>query len=311
MTYPETKYSIYHDNLGWRLVKSYDVATSDMAEVLSSYSYYVQKSGGQLSPDILEYVYGRWRFKGASKKEEDEFYDIMDEQLIDELEDADEAVGVLTEDAPEFHPGTVDNPFLYEASIFQLEKFLLTNVFVAGKNATIQQQKLDQFVECVRRDLGSYAVDTLGVISAIYAGVTTENLKPTIMEWLKEAKVGQYNRISTCIEALAGVVGTGNINLKNTTRKALVSIKGIGLKTASMFMMYTHRNWGGAVLDTHILKFLRDELKLENVPDSTPTTGQAYFLLERAFIAYANENNKKVADLDFEIWSKYRKKVEN
>lgn len=276
-----------------------------------NYFYHYVKSAGDYAGDVV-YTYnnGYYTLNKCNKKldQADEHFDIMDEQVIEELEDS-ENVEAVAEDAPEFHPGTVDNPFLYEASKYQLEKFLLTNVFVAGKNATVQQQKLDQFIDCVKRDLGSYSVDTMGPISAIYAGVSTEQLKDTVMEWLKEVKAGQYNRISVCIESLANTVGRGYIDLKSTTRKTLVGVKGIGLKTASMFMLYTHKGWGGAVLDTHILKYLRDELKMENVPDSTPTTAQAYYLLERAFLDHAQATQKKVADLDFEIWSKYRKKV--
>lgn len=227
---------------------------------------------------------------------------------IDTCENITEDEQQSVDEISEFHPGTVDNPFLYDATKPQLEKFLLTNVFVAGKNATIQQQKLNQFVECVRRDLGSYSVDSLGVLSAIEASIPAAELKDKVLEWLKEVKAGQYARISACIESICSKLYNGNLNLKDCTRNTLVSIKGIGYKTASMFLMYTKQNWPGACLDTHILKYLKEE-GVQNVPDSTPAIKSDYIRLENEFAARAKIKGKKVAEFDFEIWSKYRQKV--
>jgi thermostable 8-oxoguanine DNA glycosylase len=108
---------------------------------------------------------------------------------------------------------------------------------------------------------------------------------------------------------LAEWIGSGQINLQDCNRAQLVKIKGIGYKTASMFLMYTKRNFAGACLDTHILKYLRDETPVQNVPESTPITKAEYKRLEDEFLKIVRASGKKVAEFDFEIWSRYRQKV--
>jgi len=209
----------------------------------------------------------------------------------------------------EIHRGTVDNPFLYDAQARELERFILVNMFVAGKNASVQQVKLDQFIGCVRRDLGEHVVDTLGVLSAIHNCLANDEINDKLMGWLKEVKAGQYNRLASGIAQLAENIGSGAIDLKNCNRSQLVKIKGIGYKTASMFLMYTRRNQNIACLDTHILKWLREETKTAYVPLTTPVIQSEYRRLEAEFIRYARTANKTIAEFDFEIWSRYRQKA--
>ena len=239
----------------------------------------------------------------------------MEPETTEVLETSKEAYNVdvtITEetaDIPEIHRGTVDNPFLYDAPVNELEQFILVNMFVAGKNASIQQVKLDQFIGCVRRDLGGDIVDTLGVLSAIHNCLTTAEVNDKVLGWLKEVKAGQYTRLTHGIIQLAESIGSGKINLKTCDRSGLVRIKGIGYKTASMFLMYTRRRLTVACLDTHILKYLREETKVQNVPMATPSFRPEYRRLENEFISIARNLNKSVAELDFEIWSRYRQKV--
>lgn len=215
-----------------------------------------------------------------------------------------------TTEISDTHRGTVDNPFLFDAKVPELEKFVLVNMFVAGKNASVQQAKLDQFVNCVRRDLGEHIVDTLGVLSAIHNTLTNDEVNDKVLGWLKEVKSGQYSRLTNGIVQLAEHIGAGKIDLKNCNRAQLTKIKGIGYKTASMFLMYTRRNGPPvACLDTHILKYLREETQTPNVPLTTPVVRAEYRRLEDAFLAIVRTTGKSVAEFDFEIWSRYRQKV--
>lgn len=233
----------------------------------------------------------------------------QDETISKEVYNVDVNISEETTDIPEFHRGTVDNPFMYDASLPELERFILINMFVAGKNASVQQVKLDQFIGCVRRDIGENIVDTLGVLSAIHNTIPSAEVNDKVLAWLKEVKSGQYSRLTSGTLQLAEWIGSGQINLKNCNRAQLVKIKGIGYKTASMFLMYTKRNFTGACLDTHILKYLRDETSVQNVPNSTPVTKAEYQRLEAEFLKIVKASNKSVAEFDFEIWSRYRQKV--
>jgi thermostable 8-oxoguanine DNA glycosylase len=228
----------------------------------------------------------------------------------------DEEIGATDEEEvnteiTDFHPGTVDNPFLYNGTPLQLDKFLLTCIFVAGKNAAVQQKKVDAFVECVRRDLGNYTVDGLGILSAIHNSFASSTaVNDAINGWLQEVKAGQYSRITKCIHNLSERVGAGKLKLKDTARSSLYRIPGIGLKTASFFMMYTDKNAKDkyACLDTHILKWLNVNYPNESIPDRTPSKPSEYARLENLFLAACKERNKTPSALDFEIWSEYRQK---
>lgn len=233
----------------------------------------------------------------------------QDETISKEVYNVDVNISEETNDIPEFHRGTVDNPFLYDASLPELERFVLTNMFVAGKNASIQQVKLDQFIGCVRRDIGGDIVDTLGVLSAIHNVIPSADMNDKVLGWLKEVKAGQYSRLTAGILQLSEWIGSGQIDLRICNRAALVKIKGIGYKTASMFLMYTRRDYKGACLDTHILKYLKEETPTPNVPDSTPVLKAEYLRLESEFLKIVKASNKSVAEFDFEIWSRYRQKV--
>jgi len=215
-----------------------------------------------------------------------------------------------TTEISDIHRGTVDNPFLFDANVAELEKFILVNMFVAGKNASVQQAKLDQFVNCVRRDLGEHIVDTLGVLSAIHNSLANDEVNDKVLGWLKEVKSGQYSRLTNGIVQLAEHIGSGKIDLKNCNRAQLTRIKGIGYKTASMFLMYTRRSGPPvACLDTHILKYLREETQTPNVPLTTPVVRVEYRRLEDVFLSIVRTTGKSVAEFDFEIWSRYRHKV--
>lgn len=220
----------------------------------------------------------------------------------------------------DFHPGTVDNPFLYNATDQELQKFILTNMFVAGKNATIQQKKLEQFMQFARNDLGEYVVNEMGILKAIHHSFTKMNVGEYILKWLKAAKVGQYARLLVGINQLAEAVGTNRVKLKlapdlhtqqhwQDLRRKLLTIKGIGMKTASMFIMYTVPDAKVACLDTHILKYLKEEAHVPDVPAATPFKVSDYIRLEDIFVKLAEDNNMSISEFDFSIWSKYRKNV--
>ena len=206
-----------------------------------------------------------------------------------------------------FTPGTVDNPFLYDADIATKQKFLLTIMFVAGKNATTQQKKVDAFIDCVKRDIGDIPVSTMGVFAAIHAAVPTTTLDTQVEQWLQEVKVGQYSRLTAAIKSACVRLAVGTLNLTYPTRQALSNTVGVGLKSASMFLLYTVPGWRGAVLDTHILKFIRDTLG-EEVPLATPAKVADYTRIEDIYLKWADKQKKSLSELDFEIWSSYRKK---
>ena len=83
----------------------------------------------------------------------------------------------------------------------------------------------------------------------------------------------------------------------------LEAIPGIGPKTSRFFLLHTRPNQEIAVLDTWILKYLKNAGY--NAPKATPS-GKKYLELEKNFLFEARKNNMKPADFDIYIWRNFR-----
>ena len=82
----------------------------------------------------------------------------------------------------------------------------------------------------------------------------------------------------------------------------LETIKGIGPKTSRFFLMSSRQGVEYAALDTHILRWMRDQ-GIENIPKSTPS-GKRYLDLEQIYLKMVPEG-KSVGEFDLEIWREY------
>lgn len=124
-------------------------------------------------------------------------------------------------------PGTVYNPFLFDASNTQLEMLLLTGVVVAGKIARIQQDKLNDLM----RRLQEWAVlrDSLAKQIGPFALIRAAGRADCLLPALQATKLGQYRKTMAAFLGLANA----RLDLRTCSRDCLCSIPGIGLKTAS------------------------------------------------------------------------------
>ena len=198
----------------------------------------------------------------------------------------------------EGRPGTVLNPYLFDATDEELKWFMLVCMVVAGKNARVQQDKLWQFFN--RMGYMPNDPDWMRHIN--------EMADYELLGLLRDVKMGQYTRLVKSIKTLACRVEGGQLDLRACTRADLVDLPGVGLKTASFFMIYTQEKLKGvACLDTHILKFIRDSGLDPAAPNSTPAPIR-YLELERRFTALCEEAGRPVAEADFDIWSYYSNK---
>jgi len=169
----------------------------------------------------------------------------------------------------------------YNRSKEELEEFLIFCLLVAGKTASIQAKKLESFLS------GRSPFNLLRKYR--WDGI--------LLERIQNAKLGQYNRL---VKAFSQIV---DLDVFACSVADLEKIPGIGPKTARFYILHSRPNQEVAVLDTHILKWLRDELGL-NTPKSTPSS-KKYLELEKEFISYCKKHKRKPADLDLEIWNKY------
>lgn len=118
---------------------------------------------------------------------------------------------------------------------------------------------------------------------------------------LKSCGIGSYNNKARTLRE----VSSANLDLRTCSAEDLISIWGIGLKTAKCFLLHTRRDVQFAGLDTHILKFLAS--LGHQVPKSTPNAKQ-YSALEAAFLAEAKRRKQTPAELDLEVWRSYSNK---
>jgi thermostable 8-oxoguanine DNA glycosylase len=180
----------------------------------------------------------------------------------------------------------------YDRTQSELEEFLLFTILVAGKKANITAKKLDSFLD-KRKMFGLENMSPFQFIEYL----DKSNLLLTI---IKSVKLGQYNRISGAFKQALQLKDY----LKTITPYELEAIKGIGFKTSRFFVLHTRPNQNYAVLDTHILRWLRDHGV--DAPKTTPT-GKKYMELEKKFLQYSEQYGINPAHLDLQIWTQYSK----
>jgi thermostable 8-oxoguanine DNA glycosylase len=176
----------------------------------------------------------------------------------------------------------------YERTEEELQEFLLFSIVVAGKNSAIQSKKLSEFL-------------TKG---SPFDLIKRLNEKGDLLAHLQSCKMGQYGRI---VQSFLGVLKFEG-KLSTVSLIELASIKGIGFKTANFFLLHSRKSYIGAVLDTHILKFLRAQGY--DAPKSTPPLSQ-YPKWEQVFLDLCARlyPTQTIADVDLSIWTQYARKA--
>jgi len=168
----------------------------------------------------------------------------------------------------------------------ELQAFWIFCVLVAGKNSDIASRKLSQLMSRANGDLFQYFKDL---------GVGLHN-------FLVANKVGQYNRITKAIRHSL------DLDLVNDSLERLLKVYGVGNKTARFFLLHTRENQNIAVLDVHILNWLRkvsgDDSAIE-IPLSTPQDEKKYKQIESLFFYYKTIYfpNVSTAQADLLIWT--------
>ncbi len=176
------------------------------------------------------------------------------------------------------------NPFEitnFERTEKELQTFMLFCVCVAGKNAQQQAAKLEKFLNILP---GS--------------GLPFDRIRDLVdvKPYLVEVRMGQYHRIGRAFKKLSELPQLDQVEIEQ-----LELIKGIGPKTSRFFVLHSRPNSRVAVLDTHILRYMRETMGLP-APKSTPGL-KRYYELETQFLEHCDARSCSPAQLDLEIWS--------
>lgn len=167
-----------------------------------------------------------------------------------------------------------------------LEEFWIFCICVAGKNALTTAKAVANLIDYP---------DTEGPFDSIRAMVADG----VLIDRLKDCGIGQFQRLSRCLVESVG----GSLDLRTCTTSDLEEIHGVGPKTSRFFILHSRENARYAALDTHILKYLKEQGY--STPLATPPKGPVYRKLEDIFLAEADESGMSVADFDLFLWKKY------
>ena len=167
----------------------------------------------------------------------------------------------------------------------ELEEFLLFCIMVAGKSAKQTALKLNQFLNFTRdKDMSPFD----------YINDLKENDSLDVA--VKICKLGQYKRLSRAFGEIVKFQG----RLHEVSVEDLESINGIGPKTARFFLLHSRPDQRLAVLDTHLLAHMREDLGMD-VPKSTPNKNK-YKVLEEKLLKVIDESGKTFAEYDLDVW---------
>lgn len=175
-------------------------------------------------------------------------------------------------------------PIIFDRTTQELQENLLFCVVVAGKKASTQIKLLHLFLNGSQSPFEYIkSLDSLGELT----------LK------LRESRLGQYTRLASCFRELV----SSDLDLSTCTVEDLENIHGIGPKTARFFISCNRKDARHAVIDTYILRFMRDVLCI-TAPTTTPH-GNEYLRLEKIYLSLVDSLNVNPAEFDLAIWNSY------
>lgn len=171
----------------------------------------------------------------------------------------------------------------FERSDEELLEFWLFTMFVAGKRADVQAHKLGAFIEDIK------GLDTLSRLKPLEVDIS-----------LRRVGAGKYKLLNRGIqETLDGLREDTNF-LRRASVDKLSAIYGVGPKSSRFFALHSRRDQKVAVLDTHILSYLRAQGV--KAPKSTPSSLRVYNDLEGKFLGLVEKSGLSVAEFDLQIW---------
>ena len=191
-----------------------------------------------------------------------------------------------------------NNVTKFDRSRADLEEFAIFSVLVAGKTAKTISVCLSRFLAI------SKAMPIHGKFATPFEYVR-EFSRLELPSIFKGCGIGCYTNKAYAVFDLA----SAGLDLKTCTPQALEKIKGIGPKTSRFFILHSRPNQRYAVLDRHILRWMREEHNIPFVPENTPTKHQ-YERLEKQFLSLCDRLHEDPARLDLYIWTKYSSRKE-
>lgn len=181
----------------------------------------------------------------------------------------------------------------FNRTLAELQEYWLFSVVVAGKTATVQAKALERFLTTdIPEDLKD---------ATPFEKVEWMDKTGVLLQRIKDSRLGQFTRLERVFR------DSLKFDMKTVTTDQLETIPGVGAKTSRFYVLHTRANQRIAVLDTHVLRHMRDPGL--TTQKGTPPKGAKYEALEKEFLKLADKSGKSIADFDLWIWNKYSRKV--
>jgi endonuclease III len=177
-------------------------------------------------------------------------------------------------------PTSVTN---FERTDDELQEFMLFCIAVAGKRSDIAAAKINQ------------------LLTYLGSGSPFQRLKEVGVEVsMRRVGLGPYKQrtVPTTLAVL-------DLDLQKCSLNELLCIPGMGPKTARMFLLHSRPSQEYVVLDTHLLRWLRESCRMRRVPRTTPGKAtKLYSQLEAKAIRRIKKLYPGVtfADFDLNTW---------
>lgn len=213
-----------------------------------------------------------------------------------------------------------NNIIKFNRSDKELQELLLFLIAVAGKTASQVAPRLHKFLYRLGLDILVNQTPFEIINMFLQYG--------SMVERLKNHGFGCYTRLDRGFKEAANC----GLDLRTCTKEDLMQIHGVGRKSASCFLAWTRRGERVAMLDTHLLKYLRywqttyayypkghpeyNALSASTllhdiaIPKSTPSSKKMYDRLEQAYLKICETLHKDPVEYDLEIWRYYANKLD-
>jgi thermostable 8-oxoguanine DNA glycosylase len=189
----------------------------------------------------------------------------------------------------------------YNRNQYQLQEFLLYCICVAGKKSEIETRKLEKFCRDPRFGFFLKPFDLIRKCLGV-ASCEMDGLKQHLKKYKISPYTQRYNSFKDAVTLLPD-------DLSEVTLDDLMQVRGISTKTSRFFLTHSREDFDEPVLDTHILRFLKDQGH-DNIPTSTPQNPKVYAQVAELFRRWANFEGMSVTDYDLMIWKQYSYKKE-
>lgn len=183
----------------------------------------------------------------------------------------------------------------FDRNTGELEEFLIFCICVAGKKATTIAPAIDKVLKEIQIVNNSHHELRKYPLLEIKKYVKNKG-EDELAILLKKHGIGCFNnKAKSLID-----VSKCNVPISLLTLEDLENFRGIGPKTARFFLLNTKKDMKLAVLDTHILKFLR--LLGFDTPSATPSNSKEYNKWEEIWLEICEAMNINSATLDLGVW---------